>query len=42
MLVAAGGEDVLNDIDKESAQVSTETILARAPDVIIELTPRTG
>jgi iron complex transport system substrate-binding protein len=37
MLVVAGGEDVLDDIDKESAQVSTETILARAPDVIIEL-----
>jgi iron complex transport system substrate-binding protein len=37
MLIAAGGEDVLNDIDKESAQVSTETILARAPDVIVEL-----
>ena len=28
---------MLNDIAKESAQVSTETILARAPDVIIEL-----
>lgn len=37
MLVVAGGEDVLNDIDRESAQVSTETILARAPEVIIEL-----
>ena len=37
MLVAAGGEDVLNDIEKESAQVSTEMILARAPDVILEL-----
>ena len=37
MLVAAGGEDVLNDIEKESAQVSTETILARKPDVILEL-----
>ena len=37
MLVAAGGEDVLTDIDKESAQVSTEVILARAPDVILEL-----
>jgi iron complex transport system substrate-binding protein len=37
MLVAAGGEDVLEDINKESAQVSTETILARAPEVIIEL-----
>ena len=31
MLTAAGGEDVLNDIEKESAQVSTETILARRP-----------
>ena len=37
MLVAAGGEDVLDDIDKESAQVSTELILARKPDVILEL-----
>lgn len=37
MLVAAGGEDVLNDIDKESAQVNTEMILARRPDVILEL-----
>jgi len=37
MLVAAGGEDVLTDINKESAQISTEMILARAPDVILEL-----
>lgn len=37
MLVAAGGEDVLNDIQKESAQISTETLLTRRPDVIIEL-----
>ena len=37
MLVAAGGDDVLTDIDKESAQVGTEMILARRPDVIIEL-----
>ena len=37
MLIAAGGDDVLQDIEKESAQVSTEMILARAPDVIIEL-----
>jgi iron complex transport system substrate-binding protein len=37
MLEAAGGEDVLNDIQKESAQISTETILARSPEVIIEL-----
>lgn len=37
MLVAAGGDDVLQDIDKESAQIGTEMILARRPDVIIEL-----
>ena len=41
MLVAAGGEDVLNDIDKESAQVSTEMILSRKPDVILELNAAT-
>ena len=41
MLVAAGGDDVLDDIAKESAQVSTETILARAPEVIIELNAAT-
>jgi len=39
MLEIAGGEDVFNDIDKESIQVSTETILARAPEVILELRP---
>ena len=37
MLEAAGGDDVLQDVQKESAQISSETILARAPDVIIEL-----
>ena len=37
MLIAAGGDDVLNDLQRESAQLSTEMILARAPDVIIEL-----
>lgn len=37
MLLAAGGDDVLQDIDRESAQVSTEMILARAPDVILEM-----
>jgi iron complex transport system substrate-binding protein len=39
MLEIAGGEDVFNDIDRESVQVSTETILARKPDVILELRP---
>ena len=44
MLDAAGGEDVLADIDKESAQVSIEHILTRAPEVILELRvePLTG
>jgi ABC-type Fe3+-hydroxamate transport system substrate-binding protein len=37
MLEVAGGEDVLKDIDKESAQVSTEMILTRRPEVILEL-----
>ncbi len=41
MLVVAGGQDVLQDIEKESAQISTEMILARAPDVIIELNAAT-
>ena len=41
MLVVAGGEDVLADIDKESAQVSTEMVLARKPDVILELNAAT-
>ena len=36
MLVAAGGADVLDDIKQESAQISTEVILARAPEVILE------
>lgn len=39
MLVIAGGDNVFTDIDKESVQVSTETILARAPEVILELRP---
>ncbi len=39
MLEIAGGDNVFNDIDKESVQVSTETILSRAPEVILELRP---
>jgi iron complex transport system substrate-binding protein len=37
MLEAAGASDVLGDITRESVQTSTEMILARAPEVIIEL-----
>ncbi len=37
VLEMAGGADVLNDLHRQSAMMSTEMILARAPDVIIEL-----
>lgn len=37
MLEAAGGINVFGDLDRESIQVSTELILARRPDVILEL-----
>lgn len=37
MLDIAGGADAVGDIRRESVQMSTEMILARAPDVIIEL-----
>jgi iron complex transport system substrate-binding protein len=39
MLQIAGGDNVFSDLDQESAQVSTETVLARAPEVILELRP---
>ena len=37
MLEAAGGENVFADAKSESVQPSTETLIARAPDVIIEV-----
>ncbi|MFN8065665.1 MAG: helical backbone metal receptor [Vicinamibacterales bacterium] len=37
LLELAGGTDVLADIAKPAVQMSTEMVLARAPDVIIEL-----
>jgi iron complex transport system substrate-binding protein len=37
MLEAAGGRNVLADLPRESVQVTTETILARAPEVILEI-----
>jgi iron complex transport system substrate-binding protein len=39
MLVAAGGVNVFADIDAESVQASSELVLARRPDVILELRP---
>jgi iron complex transport system substrate-binding protein len=42
MLVAAGGADVLQDVARERLQVSVEVLLARAPEVIIEVHPSGG
>ena len=39
LLDIAGGDDVFGDIKRESVQPSNETMLVRAPDVIIELHP---
>jgi iron complex transport system substrate-binding protein len=36
MLEAAGGEDVFADIKRQNLQATTEMLLARAPEVIIE------
>ncbi len=36
MLEAAGGEDIFADIPRQNLQATTEMLLARAPDVIIE------
>jgi len=40
MLEAAGGSNVFTDVAKQSVQATTELILARRPDVIIELRPK--
>jgi len=37
MLVAAGGADVMADVHRQSVMMSTEMVLNRAPEVIIEL-----
>lgn len=37
LLELAGGADVLGDIRQQSVSMSTEMVLARAPDVIVEL-----
>jgi len=37
MLEIAGGTNVFDDVKRQSVQPSTETLLARAPDVLIEL-----
>lgn len=40
LLEAAGGQNVFADIDRESVQPSQETLLDRAPEVIIEVRAR--
>lgn len=37
MLVAAGGQDAFEGVGRESVQATTETILSRAPEVILEI-----
>ena len=37
LLDAAGGDNIFSDLKQQSVQASTEMILARRPDVIIEL-----
>jgi len=37
MLEAAGGTNIFADIDRESVQATTELILTRAPEVILEV-----
>ena len=37
MLEAAGGQDVLADVHRQSVDMATEMVFARAPEVIIEL-----
>jgi iron complex transport system substrate-binding protein len=39
MLGIAGGENVMADVPRESAQATSELILARQPQVILEVRP---
>ena len=37
LLVVAGGDNVFGDVARESVQATTELVLARKPDVIVEV-----
>jgi iron complex transport system substrate-binding protein len=37
VLELAGGSNIFSSVKREAVQVSTETLLARAPEVIVEL-----
>ncbi len=42
LLVTAGGRNAFADVAKEGLQVSSEVLLARAPEVILEIRPSEG
>jgi iron complex transport system substrate-binding protein len=42
MLAAAGGDNVFADVKQESVQASTEVVLTRKPDVILEIRSDSG
>lgn len=42
MLEVAGGTDVFADVKRESVQLSAELLLARAPEVVLEVHPADG
>ena len=42
MLELAGGTDIFGDIKRQNVQATTEMLLARAPEVIIEVHPAAG
>jgi iron complex transport system substrate-binding protein len=42
MLETAGGADAFGDVRQQSLQASTELLIARAPEVILELRPNEG
>ncbi len=42
ILLDAGADDVFADVKAESLQASIETLLARAPEAIVELRPEKG
>jgi iron complex transport system substrate-binding protein len=42
MLDVAGGADAFGDVQRQSLQLSVEALLARAPEVILELRPDEG
>jgi ABC-type Fe3+-hydroxamate transport system substrate-binding protein len=42
LLVTAGAADIYADVQRENVQVSSEQLLARAPEVVLELWPSRG